>query len=276
MTKYRKFSWGTKTFVMGIINATPDSFSGDGTALDLNASLLKAKEFIDYGVDVLDVGGESSRPSSIYNEVTQIEVEQELERVIPVIEAIRSISDIPISIDTWKSEVAKEAINSGASIVNDIWGLKKDSNMSAVVAQNHVGLILTHNGTSSKYKDVVKETVIEIKNMIRTALDNGISKHNIIIDPGFGFGKNSTQNLKILAQLDKYKEIGLPVLIGTSRKSTIGYVLDLPVEDRIEGTAATVAIAIAKNVDLIRVHDVKEMIRVAKMSDAIIRGWDFK
>jgi dihydropteroate synthase len=276
MTKYRKFSWGTKTFVMGIINATPDSFSGDGTALDLNASLVKAKEFIEYGVDVLDVGGESSRPSSIYNEVNQIEVEQELERVIPVIEAIRSISDIPISIDTWKSEVAKEAINYGASIVNDIWGLKKDSNMSAVVAQNHVGLILTHNGTSSKYKDVVKETVIEIKNMIRTALDNGISKHNIIIDPGFGFGKNSTQNLKILAQLDKYKEIGLPVLIGTSRKSTIGYVLDLPVEDRIEGTAATVAIAIAKNVDLIRVHDVKEMIRVAKMSDAIIRGWDFK
>lgn len=276
MTKYRKFSWGTKTFVMGIINATPDSFSGDGTALDLSASLVKAKEFIEYGVDVLDVGGESSRPSSIYNEVNQIEVEQELERVIPVIEAIRSISDIPISIDTWKSEVAKEAINYGASIVNDIWGLKKDSNMSAVVAQNHVGLILTHNGTSSKYKDVVKETVIEIKNMIRTALDNGISKHNIIIDPGFGFGKNSTQNLKILAQLDKYKEIGLPVLIGTSRKSTIGYVLDLPVEDRIEGTAATVAIAIAKNVDLIRVHDVKEMIRVAKMSDAIIRGWDFK
>ena len=276
MTKYRKFSWGTKTFVMGIINATPDSFSGDGTALDLSASLVKAKEFIEYGVDVLDVGGESSRPSSIYNEVNQIEVEQELERVIPVIEAIRSISDIPISIDTWKSEVAKEAINYGASIVNDIWGLKKDSNMSAVVAQNHVGLILTHNGTSSKYKDVVKETVIEIKNMIRTALDNGISKHNIIIDPGFGFGKNPTQNLKILAQLDKYKEIGLPVLIGTSRKSTIGYVLDLPVEDRIEGTAATVAIAIAKNVDLIRVHDVKEMIRVSKMSDAIIRGWDFK
>ena len=276
MTKYRKFSWGTKTFVMGIINATPDSFSGDGTALDLNASLLKAKEFIDYGVDVLDVGGESSRPSSIYNEVTQIEVEQELERVIPVIEAIRSISDIPISIDTWKSEVAKEAINSGASIVNDIWGLKKDSNMSNLVAQNDVGLILTHNGTSSKYKDVVKETVSEIKNMICTALDNGISKHNIIIDPGFGFGKNPTQNLKILAHLDEYKEIGFPVLIGTSRKSTIGYVLDLPVEDRIEGTAATVAIAIAKNVDLIRVHDVKEMIRVAKMSDAIIRGWDFK
>ncbi len=276
MTKYRKFSWGTKTFVMGIINATPDSFSGDGTALDLNASLLKAKEFIDYGVDVLDVGGESSRPSSIYNEVTQIEVEQELERVIPVIEAIRSISDIPISIDTWKSEVAKEAINSGASIVNDIWGLKKDSNMSKLVAQNDVGLILTHNGTSSKYKDVVKETVSEIKNMICTALDNAISKHNIIIDPGFGFGKNPTQNLKILAHLDEYKEIGFPVLIGTSRKSTIGYVLDLPVEDRIEGTAATVAIAIAKNVDLIRVHDVKEMIRVAKMSDAIIRGWDFK
>tara|TARA_Y100000996_G_scaffold413298_1_gene401237 strand:- start:4623 stop:5408 length:786 start_codon:yes stop_codon:yes gene_type:complete len=261
---------------MGIINATPDSFSGDGTALDLNASLLKAKEFIDYGVDVLDVGGESSRPSSIYNEVTQIEVEQELERVIPVIEAIRSISDIPISIDTWKSEVAKEAINSGASIVNDIWGLKKDSNMSKLVAQNDVGLILTHNGTSSKYKDVVKETVSEIKNMICTALDNAISKHNIIIDPGFGFGKNPTQNLKILAHLDEYKEIGFPVLIGTSRKSTIGYVLDLPVEDRIEGTAATVAIAIAKNVDLIRVHDVKEMIRVAKMSDAIIRGWDFK
>jgi len=261
---------------MGIINATPDSFSGDGTALDLNASLLKAKEFIDYGVDVLDVGGESSRPSSIYNEVTQIEVEQELERVIPVIEAIRSISDIPISIDTWKSEVAKEAINSGASIVNDIWGLKKDSNMSNLVAQNDVGLILTHNGTSSKYKDVVKETVSEIKNMICTALDNGISKHNIIIDPGFGFGKNPTQNLKILAHLDEYKEIGFPVLIGTSRKSTIGYVLDLPVKDRIEGTAATVAIAIAKNVDLIRVHDVKEMIRVAKMSDAIIRGWDFK
>ena len=276
MTKYRKFSWGTKTFVMGIINATPDSFSGDGTALDLNASLLKAKEFIDYGVDVLDVGGESSRPSSIYNEVTQIEVDQELERVIPVIEAIRSISDIPISIDTWKSEVAKEAINSGASIVNDIWGLKKDSNMSKLVAQNDVGLILTHNGTSSKYKDVVKETVSEIKNMICTALDNAISKHNIIIDPGFGFGKNPTQNLKILAHLDEYKEIGFPVLIGTSRKSTIGYVLDLPVEDRIEGTAATVAIAIAKNVDLIRVHDVKEMIRVAKMSDAIIRGWDFK
>lgn len=273
MTEYIKFPWGTKTFIMGIINATPDSFSGDGTSFDLEASIIKAKEFVELGVDVLDIGGESSRPSGIYDSVKPINIDEELERVIPVIEAIRSITDIPISIDTWKSEVAKEAINSGASIVNDIWGLKKDSNMASVIAQNNVAIILTHNGTSIQYGDVVKETVSEITIMIESAINSGISKDQIIIDPGFGFGKNTVQNLEILNNLNDYKKIGLPVLIGTSRKSTIGYVLDLPVDKRIEGTAATVAIAISKKVDIVRVHDVSEMIKVAKMSDAIIRGW---
>ncbi|MAU64430.1 MAG: dihydropteroate synthase [Dehalococcoidia bacterium] len=273
MTEYKKLPWGTKTFIMGIINATPDSFSGDGTAFDIEASIRKVNEFVEYGVDILDIGGESSRPKGIYDSVTPVDVDQELTRVIPVIEAIRSMSDIPISIDTWKSEVAKEAIASGASIVNDIWGLKKDTNMASVVAQNRVGLILTHNGTSINYNDVVDETILEIENMIVLALDEGIDKDCIIIDPGFGFGKNPEQNLQILGKLEKYKKFDLPVLIGTSRKSTIGYVLDLPVEDRIEGTAATIAISITKKVDIVRVHDVKEMGRVVKMSDAIVRGW---
>ena len=275
MTEYREFPWGTKTFIMGIINATPDSFSGDGTLFDLEASIIKAKEFVAFGVDVLDIGGESSRPSGIYDSVKPINIDEELERVIPVIEAIRSITDIPISIDTWKSGVAKEAINSGASIVNDIWGLKKDLDMASIIAQSRVAIVLTHNGTSIQYDNVVKETVSEIKTMIELAIDSGISKDQIIIDPGFGFGKNTVQNLEILNHLDEYKKIGLPVLIGTSRKSTIGYVLDLPVDKRLEGTSATVAIAISKKVDIVRVHDVNEMIKVAKMSDAIIRGWSF-
>jgi dihydropteroate synthase len=275
MTEYREFPWGTKTFIMGIINVTPDSFSGDGTSFDLEASIIKAKEFVEFGVDVLDIGGESSRPSGIYDSVKPINIDEELERVIPVIEAIRSITDIPISIDTWKSRVAKEAINSGASIVNDIWGLKKDSDMASIIAQSHVAIVLTHNGTSIQYDNVVKETVSEIKTMIELAINSGISKDQIIVDPGFGFGKNPVQNLEILNHLDEYKKIGLPVLIGTSRKSTIGYVLGLPVDKRLEGTAATVAIAISKKVDIVRVHDVDEMIKVAKMSDAIIRGWSF-
>jgi dihydropteroate synthase len=275
MTKYKKFPWGTKTFIMGIINATPDSFSGDGTSFDLSASIEKAQQFVECGVDILDVGGESTRPQGIYDSVKTIDMNEEIERVIPVIEAIRTVADIPISIDTWKSNVAKEAIKSGASIVNDIWGLKKDLDMAALVAENDVAIILTHNSLLTKYDDVVKETVLEIQNMVDSALESGIEKDHIIIDPGFGFGKNATQNLEILRRLEEYKEIGLPVLIGTSRKSTIGYVLDLPVEDRLEGTAATIAIAVAKKVDIVRVHDVKEMVKVVKMSDAVIRGWSF-
>ena len=264
---------GSKTLVMGVINATPDSFSGDGIGIDVDAALTQANHFVQNGVDLIDVGGESTRPSSIYKGVKSISVQDEIDRVIPIIDAITSKLDVTVSVDTYKSKVAVEAIHKGASIVNDVWAFEKDSEMANVVKDTDVEVILMHNTDSPTYGDVVKDCIRHLKRIVDKAVEFGIKRDRIVIDPGIGFAKTPTQNLEILRRLSEFKVLGYPILVGTSRKSTIGAVLDLPVDQRLEGTAATIAISIANGADIVRVHDVAEMSRVVKMTDAIVRGW---
>ena len=268
------FDWGTKTFVMGVLNVTPDSFSRDGVGTDVERAVEQALRFQEWGADIIDIGGESTRPASIYPDSEMVSVVDELDRVLPVIEALTHLLEIPISIDTYKSEVATQAIASGAEIVNDVWGLTRDPDIGAVIAKSGVPVILTHNQAHIRYRDVVPDVFGRLHELAQNAIELGISKENIILDPGMGFGKTAQHNLQILRRLREFDALDLPLLVGMSRKSTIGYVLDLPVEDRIEGTAATVAISIANGADIVRVHDVKEMARVAKMTDAIVRGWE--
>ena len=270
MNTHGQFFWGTKTYVMGVINVTPDSFSGDG--VKESEALKKAISFVDEGVDIIDVGGVSTRPPSLYGQVDEVAEEEEISRIIPVISSVRKELRVPMSVDTYRSEVASLAISEGAIMINDIWGLKFDPHMSEVVARNNAFVVLMHNTETPDYKDVVDDTVRELELMAKRAIKEGIQEKKIIIDPGIGFGKNWQENLEILRRLEEYKTIGLPLMVGTSRKSTIGKILDLPVDDRIEGTAATVSIAIAKGADIVRVHDVKEMVRVSRMTDAIVRG----
>ena len=271
--KDRVFDWGSKTYIMGIINITPDSFSGDGE-LDLHSAVDQAKNFELLGADIIDVGGESTRPSSLYHGSKPVSIEQELTRVIPVIKAITKEIGLPVSIDTYKSQVALEALSAGASMINDVWGFKADFQMSSVVAHADVPVVIMHNQKNTEYEDLVPDVISSLEKLKYEAINKGVNPGNIILDPGIGFGKTPEQNLQILRRLEEFTTLGQPILIGTSRKSTIGLVLNLPVGDRIEGTAATVALSIASGADIVRVHDVKEMIRVARMSDAIIRGWE--
>ena len=268
------FDWGTKTFVMGVLNVTPDSFSRDGVGTDVERAVEQALRFQEWGADIIDIGGESTRPASIYPDSEMVSVVDELDRVLPVIEALTHLLEIPISIDTYKSEVATQAIASGAEIVNDVWGLTRDPDIGAVIAKSEVPVILTHNQAHTRYRDVVPDVFRRLHELTQNAIELGISKENIILDPGMGFGKTAQHNLQILRRLREFDALDLPLLVGMSRKSTIGYVLELPVDDRLEGTAATVAISIANGADIVRVHDVKEMARVAKMTDAIVRGWE--
>ena len=268
------FDWGTKTFVMGVLNVTPDSFSRDGVGSDVERAVEQGLRFQEWGADIIDIGGESTRPASIYPDSEMVSVIDELDRVLPVIEALTPLLEIPISIDTYKSEVASQAVASGAEIVNDVWGLTGDPDIGAVIAKSGVPVILMHNQAHTRYRDVVPDVFERLHELTQSAIELGISKENIILDPGMGFGKTAQHNLQILRRLREFDALDLPLLVGLSRKSTIGYVLDLPVDDRIEGTAATVAISIANGADIVRVHDVKEMARVAKMTDAIVRGWE--
>ena len=268
------FDWGTKTFVMGVLNVTPDSFSRDGVGTDVERAVEQGLRFQEWGADIIDIGGESTRPASIYPDSEMVSVIDELARVLPVIEALTHLLKIPMSIDTYKSEVATQAIASGAEIVNDVWGLTGDPDIGAVIAKSGVPVILMHNQAHTRYRDVVPDVFGRLHELTQSAIELGISKENIILDPGMGFGKTAQHNLQILRRLREFDALDLPLLVGLSRKSTIGYVLDLPVDDRIEGTAATVAISIANGADIVRVHDVKEMARVAKMTDAIVRGWE--
>lgn len=269
---FNDIGWEKKTYVMGIINATPDSFSGDGIGEDLEVGISLALSFFDSGADILDIGGESTRPPSLYGNVREISEKEEIDRVIPLIEGIRAKSSGMISVDTSKSAVAKAAIKAGANIVNDVWALKKDPAMLEVVASEKVYVVLMHNEANPNYEDVVYDTIESLKRSVDEAVRGGIPEDLIIIDPGIGFGKDIFQNLEILRRLEEYKLIGRPILIGTSRKSTIGKILRLPIQERTYGTAATVAIAIAKGANIVRVHDVAEMAQVCIMSDAVIRG----
>ncbi len=268
---------------MGILNLTPDSFSGDGLAdLDKDAAFHQAREFVEAGVDILDVGGESTRPGA-----APVSAQQELDRVLPVINQLAAEFETLISIDTYKAQVAIEAIKSGASILNDVWGLKADPNLADVAAENDVPVILMHNRSNPnnaaikehlggryigvEYDDLLEDVKTELQESVVLAHKAGISDGMIILDPGIGFGKTVEQNLELIKSLDKIRALGYPVLLGPSRKSFIGYTLDLPPDDRLEGTAAAVSVGITRGADIIRVHDVSKIIRTVKMTDAIIR-----
>ena len=281
----KEFVWGERTYVVGIINVTPDSFSGDGV-MDVQAVVDQGKRFVEEGTHFLDVGGESTRPpfgarveaglsgAEWGHEVGVVSMEEELSRVLPVIKRLAGEVDIPISIDTYKAEVARQALEAGATMINDVWGLKADPNVAAVAAEYNVPLVLMHNQRGRQYENLMPDIRASLETSAQQALDAGVSPQNIVLDPGFGFGKMPVHNLEVLRRLGELKEMGYPLLVGTSRKSTIGLVLDLPVYERVEGTAATVAIAIANGADIVRVHDVKAMARVARMTDAVVRGWD--
>lgn len=261
-----KLNIGERTYIMGILNVTPDSFSDGGSYSNVDKAVKKAKDMIKAGADIIDIGGESTRPGHI--EVDSIE---EINRVVPVIDILSKEITVPISVDTSKAIVAEKALEAGAHIVNDVWGLQKDRNMADVISNKGAGVIIMHNSKNAVYKDIIGDVIRFLRKSINIANEAGIRYESIIIDPGIGFGKNLEQNLEIMRKLDELCSLKQPILIGTSRKSMIGNILELPVGERVEGTAATVTLAIAKGVDLIRVHDVKEMARVAKMTDAMIR-----
>ena len=261
-------TWGVRTYVMGIINLTPDSFSGDGLGGDVASAVEQALRFQEDGADILDIGAESTRPG-----FEQVSVEEELKRLIPALEAIASKVNLPVSVDTYKAAVARRAVDAGAIIINNIWGLKAEPDLARVAADTGVGLILMHNQKGTEYANLIPDLISSLKISVEIALQAGVPQENIIVDPGFGFGKNPDQNLEILNQLKLLQEIGYPVLTGTSRKSTLGLLLDLPADQRVEGTAATVALSIIGGADMVRVHDVKEMVRVCRVTDAVVRGW---
>ncbi|HET9851935.1 MAG TPA: dihydropteroate synthase [Candidatus Limnocylindrales bacterium] len=270
----RTFRWGERTFVMGILNATPDSFSGDGLLSPgpdhVARAIAQARAMADEGADLLDIGGESTRPG--HGPVT---LEDELARVVPVIEAVRDVvPDVPLTIDTTKPEVAAAALDAGAHAVNDIWGVSPDDALARLAAQRGVPIILMHNRAKAVYDDLVPEVLEDLRRAIGKARAAGVPERDILIDPGIGFGKTAEHNIELLRDLARLRELGHPILLGTSRKSTIGRVLDLPrAEDRLEGTLATTALGVAAGVDIVRVHDVRENVRAARMADAIVRGW---
>jgi dihydropteroate synthase len=264
---------GRRTLIMGIVNVTPDSFSGDGLGADVEAAIAQGRQMVEDGADMLDVGGESTRPGS-----ERVEEAEELSRVLPVIRGLAAEVNVPISIDTYKSTVAAAALEKGAHIVNDISGLHADEQMANVAAEAEAAVIIMHiQGTprhmqkDPKYADVIGEISDYLEEGIAAAAEAGLSRDRMVLDPGIGFGKKLEHNLEILRRLREFRNLGCPLLVGTSRKSMIGAILDLPAEERLEGTAATVALAVAGGADIVRVHDVKEMSRVAKVADAIVR-----
>ncbi len=273
-----RLEWGKKTHVMGILNITPDSFSGDGLITDalshealIERAVAQARAFVAEGATMLDAGGESTRPR-----FEPIPLEQEFDRVIPVIHALAAAlpDDIIISIDTYKAEVARQALDAGASMVNDIWALRGDPAMAALISERGAPVILMANMRGYQKRDIVSDVLRFLSGSIDMALAAGISWERLIIDPGFGFGTTPQENLTLLRRLGELRALGRPLLLGTSRKSTIGYVLGgTPPEERVEGTAATIALGIAQGVDIVRVHDVREMMRVVKMADAVVRGY---
>ncbi|SIS12756.1 Dihydropteroate synthase [Peribacillus simplex] len=257
--------YSNKTLIMGILNVTPDSFSDGGKYNRIDAALKHAERMVNDGADILDVGGESTRPN--YERISD---EEEIERVAPIIEAISRNIEVPISVDTYKSRVAEAAVKAGAHILNDIWGGKADSLMSKVAAEYKVPIILMHNRDNMSYGHFVRDVLQDLFESIMLVKDAGVKDENIILDPGIGFAKDLKLNLEMMRNLDKLVSLGYPVLLATSRKSMIGHVLDLPPDERMEGTAATICHGIQQGCQMVRVHDVKEMARTAKMMDALL------
>jgi dihydropteroate synthase len=263
------FEFGKRTYIMGILNVTPDSFSDGGDFVDIEVAVRHAKQMVADGADIIDIGGESTRPG--FDEVT---AEQELERVIPVIERLVKEIDVPISIDTYKAAVADKAIEAGAVIINDIWGMQKDPKMPEVVARHQVPVIIMHNQHGTKYNgDIMEEISIFLRHSIELGLKAGIKLENMILDPGIGFGKTSEQNVIVMARMGELNDLGCSILLGTSRKSFIGKILGLVPKERVEGTVATTVMGIMQGADIVRVHDIKENLRAARVADAVMRGW---
>ena len=262
----------SRTYLMGILNVTPDSFAGNGV-MEVESAVARGRVMLAEGADIIDVGGESTRPGAI-----SVSLEEELRRAIPVVDHLVEELGAPVSVDTRKAEVARQALRAGAGMVNDVSALRADPQMAAVVAEARVPVVLMHMGMRPTEQeqadgDVVTEIRVHLAERIEAAVAAGIPRERILIDPGFGFGKTVKQNLELLRRLGEFRALGHPLLISTSRKGTIGKVLGgLPVEERVEGTAATVAVAIVHGVDIVRVHDVRAMARVARMTDAIVRG----
>ncbi|HYS98361.1 MAG TPA: dihydropteroate synthase [Candidatus Dormibacteraeota bacterium] len=259
----RRFEWGTRTYVMGIVNVTPDSFSGDGLGTDVDAAVAQGLRMVGEGADMLDVGGESTRPGHV--PVTAVE---EIRRIEAVVRRLVGQAAVPVSIDTYKQEVAESAIAAGATILNDVWGLSRSPAIAELAASYGCALVLMHNQEGTDYAD---DLLQEIKRFLSVAaaraVSAGVPKEKVIVDPGIGFGKTADQNWEVMRRLDELKELGHPILIGTSRKSFIGKLLDLPVTERLEGTAATVAVGVLRGADIVRVHDVLQMTRVARAAD---------
>jgi dihydropteroate synthase len=287
--KENVFKWGSQTYIMGVLNITPDSFSGDGILQYQNdpdqlirRATQQARRFVNGGAHILDLGGESTRPGA-----QQVTAGEEIDRILPIIQALAGEVDALISIDTYKAEVAEAALGAGAHIVNDVWGFKVDPQLAHIVARHNVPAILMHNRSSwahaqikdrlggryvgTPYTNLIEDIKRELLESVTIAQDAGIPDRHIILDPGIGFGKTVEQNLELVDRLDEIRSLGFPVLLGPSRKSFIGYTLDLPPDQRLEGTAAAVAIGIARGADIVRVHDVEFMAHVSHMTDAIVR-----
>lgn len=281
----RAFEWGAQTFVMGIVNVTPDSFSGDGLLRGeslSDAAVRQARDMVAAGAQILDIGGESTRPGG-----APVGLEEELARVIPAIAAVRAELDVPISVDTYKAEVARQALAAGATMVNDVWGLRMDPSMADAIAASGAYVVLMHNRSRPRdavqesrlggryvgvaYDDLIADVSRELLESVALARRAGIADERIILDPGIGFGKTVEQNLELVARFDAFRALGFPLLAGPSRKSFIGFTLDLPPDQRAEGTAAVVALCIDRGADIVRVHDVALISRVARMTDALVR-----
>lgn len=260
-----KLELGKVTKIMGILNITPDSFSDGGQYNHVEQAVLRAKEMVEAGADLIDVGGESTRPG-----YQQISSEEELERIIPVIKELTREINVPISVDTYKADVAKEALRSGAHIINDIWGAKGDPEMARVASESGAPIILMHNRKQASYDHFLRDVLNDLYESIQIVKQAGVKDNKIILDPGIGFAKTLEENLLMMRNLDVLTSLGYPVLLGTSRKSMIGKTLDLPVEERMEGTGATICLGIQQGCQIIRVHDVKEMSRMSRMMDAML------
>ena len=275
-----EFCWGARTYVMGILNITPDSFSGDALGYDQDAALRQAERMVEDGADVLDVGGESTRPGA-----SEVPLAEELRRVVPLVEALAGRFDVPLSVDTSKAEVARQALAAGASIVNDVWAMRRDPAMAQVVASAGAWVVLMHNRTASPsadelgghyaevaYDDVVAETIAGLEESAGLAERAGVERKRIIVDPGLGFGKTYGQNLAVIQRLSELRRLDLPILVGASRKSFTGRALRLPVDRRLETSLAAMVLCIAGGADLVRVHDVGPSVRAARMADEVVRG----
>jgi len=276
----RTFAWGTRTFVMGILNVTPDSFSGDGLVREghgspassgeraiVETAVALARSMVEDGADLLDIGGESTRPGH-----AEVNADDEIARVVPVLEAIRdALPEVPLSIDTTKPRVAAAAIDAGAALVNDVWGVAPDDALSRLAADRDVPIVLMHNRAEPRYTALLPEILGDLERAIERSMAAGLPFERILVDPGFGFGKTAEHNLALLRDLAALRLLGRPILLGTSRKSTLGKVLDLPADQRVEATVATTVLGIAAGVDIVRVHDVRANARAARMTDAVVR-----